>query len=81
MNQLEKNQYMKEWRKKNRTRLTIEQRLINSITGINTPIPNEIKAVHSHHMFYKSLYPKLSLNINNGIPISEIPHKEVHGLI
>lgn len=37
------------------------------------------KATHSHHLFYKQYYPKLALNINNGIPLCKIHHDEVHG--
>jgi len=36
------------------------------------------KGVVSHHIFYKSLYPKLSLNINNGVTLCVLHHKEVH---
>ena len=33
----------------------------------------------SHHIFYKALYPKLSLNINNGITLCRGCHYEIHG--
>jgi len=32
----------------------------------------------SHHLIYKSIEPKLSLNINNGISLCENCHKECH---
>ncbi len=32
-----------------------------------------------HHIFYRSLYPELSLNINNGVPLCLTHHYEVHG--
>lgn len=38
------------------------------------------KADHSHHVLFKALYPKLSLNINNGIPLCLEHHKEIHRL-
>lgn len=56
-----------------------DQLIINSITGINTPIPEITKAIHSHHILFKSLYPKLSLNISNGIALSKREHDIVHG--
>lgn len=37
------------------------------------------KATHSHHIFEKALYPKLSLNPNNGIALCLAHHYEVHG--
>ena len=37
------------------------------------------KADHTHHIFHKAKYPKLSLNLNNGIPLCMIHHNEVHG--
>jgi len=37
------------------------------------------EAVAVHHIIHKVLYPKLSLNINNGICLCEIHHNEVHG--
>ncbi len=37
------------------------------------------KAVQSHHIFGKIKYPKLSLNINNGISLCFDHHMEVHG--
>ncbi len=33
----------------------------------------------SHHIFQKKFYPKLSLNLNNGIPLCIVHHNEVHG--
>lgn len=36
---------------------------------------NEIQA---HHIFYKSKYPQLQHNLNNGITLCHTCHKEVH---
>ena len=36
-------------------------------------------ASHTHHIFHKSKYPELSLNLNNGIPLCLVHHNEVHG--
>jgi hypothetical protein len=55
-----------------------DQLLINSMTGINSPIPEETIGEISHHILLKSFYPKLSLNVNNGITLSKASHKEVH---
>lgn len=35
-------------------------------------------AEHSHHIIFKSFYPKLSLNTNNGIALCEPHHNEIH---
>jgi len=37
------------------------------------------EAIAVHHIFHKVLYPKLSLNFNNGICLCEEHHNEVHG--
>lgn len=31
-----------------------------------------------HHIFFKSLYPKLQFNLNNGIPLCDKCHAEIH---
>ena len=33
---------------------------------------------HSHHLFQKQYYPKLALNLNNGIALCLTHHKEIH---
>lgn len=37
------------------------------------------KAKESHHLFYRSIMPKLALNLNNGIALCKNHHYEVHG--
>lgn len=37
------------------------------------------KTLHAHHIFFVSLYPKLSLNLNNGISLCIPCHEELHG--
>lgn len=34
---------------------------------------------HAHHILYKSVFPELALNINNGISLCIGHHKEIHG--
>lgn len=36
--------------------------------------------LNSHHILFKKLYPKLSLNKHNGIPLCKIHHSEAHRL-
>ena len=43
----------------------------------NCVICNE-KADHSHHLFHKAFYPKLALNLNNGVPLCITHHNEIH---
>jgi len=38
------------------------------------------KADVTHHLLFKQLYPKLMLNVNNGIPLCTIHHNELHRL-
>lgn len=47
---------------------------------ITCTVCNSSKNLHSHHMFYKSKYPKLCLNINNGIVLCSKCHYELHSL-
>lgn len=37
------------------------------------------KAEESHHIIHKKFYPQLSLNINNGISLCKLHHKQTHG--
>jgi hypothetical protein len=37
------------------------------------------KADVAHHLFEKQYYPKLMLNVNNGLPLCTRHHDEVHG--
>ena len=36
------------------------------------------KAQHAHHILYATNYPKLLLNLNNGVPLCVYHHAEVH---
>lgn len=36
-------------------------------------------AKHSHHIIHKAKYPVLALNVNNGIALCVIHHREAHG--
>ena len=38
------------------------------------------KNINAHHIFFKSTYPQLSLNTNNGIPLCDDCHHELHNL-
>ena len=41
-------------------------------------ICNSSQNLKAHHLFYKSSNPKLVLNLNNGITLCELHHKEIH---
>lgn len=36
--------------------------------------------LHTHHIFKKSNYPRLALNVNNGITLCTLHHHQVHGI-
>jgi len=39
-----------------------------------------VENTHANHIFYKNKYPKICLNINNGITLCNNCHKEFHRL-
>lgn len=53
---------------------------IRKINGNYCAICGSTHKLNSHHIFYKSQHPELSLNINNGIPLCKEHHLEVHRL-
>lgn len=55
------------------------QKLVKSNCNNKCVICGEISE-HAHHIFEKAKYPKLALNINNGIALCRIHHKETHGV-
>lgn len=57
-----------------------DQKIINRITGIKTPIGKEILGTKAHHIFPKSAYPELRRNLNNGIMLTTAEHEELHKL-
>ena len=38
------------------------------------------EGLNTHHILFKTYFPELSLNENNGIPLCKVHHKEVHRL-
>ena len=56
------------------------QKYVNSVTGINSKMPGETKGTKSHHLLFKEKYPGLRTNVNNGIPLSNKSHNELHSL-
>jgi hypothetical protein len=58
-----------------------DQKKINSITGIDSPIPNSrIKGTESHHILFRHKFPGLKDNPNNAVPLDADNHKELHSL-
>ncbi len=68
MNSLEYHNALESWSK------LIKERDNN--TCINCGKHDDLQ---SHHILYKSKYPKLSLNLNNGITLCKRCHGEAHG--
>lgn len=57
-----------------------EQREINSITGVDSPIERPKKGTDAHHIFPKSKFPALANNPNNSINLTREEHAELHRL-
>ncbi len=57
-----------------------DQKKINKITGIKSPLGKPIKAPDSHHLFFKRNQPGLSNNLNNLLPQERLEHAELHRL-
>ena len=53
---------------------------VRKILGNYCSICESKDGLNSHHIFYRSKYPRLALNTNNGIPLCKIHHKEIHDL-
>jgi predicted restriction endonuclease len=53
---------------------------VRKLLGDYCAICGSTDMLNSHHIFPKSLFPELSLNINNGIPLCKEHHLEVHRL-
>ena len=52
-----------------------DQKQINKITGVKSPIGKEILGVEAHHILSHKKNPGLRTNINNGIMIPKQDHK------
>lgn len=57
-----------------------DQRIINAVTGINSPIGKPIRATEAHHIFPVKKMPGLKNNPNNGIMMPSRDHRELHRL-
>jgi hypothetical protein len=53
---------------------------VRKLVGEYCSICGSDVGLNSHHIFPKATHPKLSLNINNGIPLCKEHHDEVHRL-
>ena len=53
---------------------------VRKILGEYCSICGSKDGLNSHHIFPKAIHPKLSLNVNNGIPLCKEHHQEVHRL-
>ena len=56
-------------------------KIVKKQQGDQCVICDSKNKLHIHHIFSKAKYPKLSLNLNNGIPLCKIHHQEAHGNI
>lgn len=52
---------------------------VRKLLGEKCVICSSTDRVNIHHLFHKVLYPLLSLNISNGLPLCHIHHNEAHG--
>ena len=56
-------------------------RIIKKRDDNRCQICKQTSKLHAHHIFQKSIHPKLSLNINNGITLCQRCHIEQHNSI
>ncbi len=57
-----------------------DQRQINKITGVKSPLGKTIRATEAHHIFGVQQQPKLRNNLNNGLMLTRREHREVETL-
>jgi len=57
-----------------------DQKLINDVTGVKSPIPDKTIGTDTHHILPKKQFPGLRTNVTNGIALSRPGHRELHRL-
>ena len=53
---------------------------VRKIHGAKCGVCGSNEGLNTHHILFKTYFPELSLNENNGIPLCKVHHKEVHRL-
>lgn len=53
---------------------------IRKIHGAKCGVCGSNEGLNTHHILFKTYFPELSLNENNGIPLCKVHHNEVHRL-
>lgn len=57
-----------------------DQKQINKITGVKSPLPKPTRATDAHHILPVHKYPGLRNNLNNAIMLTRKEHKEIENL-
>lgn len=57
-----------------------DQKIINEITGVKSPLGQPVRATEQHHILFKEKFPGLKNNPNNAIPMERTEHDELHRL-
>jgi len=57
-----------------------DQKYINHLTGVKSPIPEPTMGTDAHHILPKSKFPGLRTNVNNGISLSNPNHVGEQGI-
>lgn len=65
----------------NMMKLNIWGSIIRTKSNNKCEICGSSNQINAHHIFYKSLYPKLMFNLNNGITLCKKHHQEIHSWI
>jgi len=57
-----------------------DQKFINNLTGVKSEIPEKTLGTDTHHILPKKKFPGLRTNVNNGLPLSRVQHRDLHRL-
>ena len=57
-----------------------DQREINKITNVKSPIGKPVRGTQQHHILFRNKFPGLARNVNNAIPLNPSVQSDLHRL-